>query len=275
MAFNDVEISEFFEPQELYTISRGLQSWHYTSGDVNINFGGNTFVATPIKRSSINSTQELNKTNLKISMSRRVTFLGQFIPGSPTDIFTITVTRIHASDPDPAIIFKGRIINVKFAESSAELTCVPLQVTLKRPGLRRVYQTTCPHVLYGDQCKLNRFDFSVTTNLTGVSGLTISSPDFVISIDPIFDPTHFIGGFVEWTVGGLVETRFIIDHDNVSGILTLNRPFLGMDVGVSVTAFAGCGRGVSVCSNKFNNIVNYGGFPFIPTKNPMDGTPVF
>jgi hypothetical protein len=32
---------------------------------------------------------------------------------------------------------------------------------------------------------------------------------------------------------------------------------------------AGCDHSVSTCAARFGNLANYGGFPFIPTKNPF------
>ncbi len=276
MAFNDIEISEYGNaPIELYTFQIGTNTTRLTSYDEDVSFGGFPYTAVTMERSKIQSTQDLGQSTLKLTMSRSISFLDQFIASSPTDIVEIDITRLHFGDTDSAITFKGRVVNVKFLENMAEVTCQPIQTSLKRPGLRRIYQTTCPHVLYGDQCGVIPGSFSVATTLTGVSGLTITSPDFIISINPTFDATHFTGGFVDFNNGGVVTKRFITDHDNVSGILTLNLTFSEIAVGSSVTAFPGCDHGIKTCAGKFNIIENYGGFPFIPIKNPMNGTSVF
>ena len=275
MAFDDVESSEFFQPLELYHFSRGVTDWYFTSGDEDIVFETNTYTAITIKRGRIESTQDLGKTSLKLNMTRTVSFLNQFIASPPTDIINITITRIHASDADPAVTFKGRVINVKFVENEGEVTGQPIQTSIRRPGLRRLYQTACPHVLYGTECGVIALDFDVIAVLTGVSGLTITSPSFIIAINPTFDATHFTGGFVDFELDGLITKRFITDHDNVAGTLTLNLTFSGIEIGSTVTAFPGCDHTTATCAGKFNIIENYGGFPFIPTKNPMDGTPVY
>ena len=275
MAFNDIEISEYFQPQELYTFTRGVFSWRVTSGDEDIDFGGNTYEAIPMTRTKIEATQDLGKASLKINASRRFSFLDQFIATSPTDVITLTITRIHAGDADQAITWKGRVINVKLTESEGIITCQSIQTTLKRPGLRRLYQAACPHVLYGGSCKLISSSFAIPATLTGVSGLTITAAEFSVSIDPTYDPSYFVGGFVEFDQSGLITRRFITDHNNGAGTLTLNLSFAGIASGDSVTAYPGCDHTVDTCAGKFNNINNYGGFPFIPVKNPMNGTPVF
>lgn len=191
MAFNDVEISEFHEPIELYQFTRGVFSWYMTSADRDIIFQTNTYLAESLTRSSIESTQDLGKAVLKVTMSRRTSFLDQFISSSPTDVISVTITRIHASDADPAVTFKGRVSNVKFAENDAEVTCIPNQSTLKRPGLRRSYQTNCAHTLYGPVCKVIKNSFAIPATIDAASGLTITSTSFIVSINPTFDADWF------------------------------------------------------------------------------------
>lgn len=275
MSFDTIEKSEYFEPQELYKFTRGVFSWFFTSGDTAISYLGNSYLPVPINRSKIESTQEIGKTTLNIDVSRRNPFVIQFIEAAPTDIITATVTRLHASDPDTAIIFSGRVINVSFKENEAKITCASTQSILKRPGLRRMFQTTCPHALYGSQCKALKVNFSIAATLTAVDGTLLTSTSFVVSIDVAFDATWLVGGIVEINTAGLVDKRFIVDHDNTSGTITLNLPLSNALVGSTVTVFPGCDRSPEQCNDKFSVIENYGGFPFIPEKNPMDGTSVF
>lgn len=275
MAFDTIETSEYFQPIELFQFTRGVFSWYYTSNDRDVSFGGANYISEPINRTRITSTQDIGKTTLKIALSRRNIFAIQFIEQSPTDVIFLTVTRIHASDDAPAVTFRGRVINVEFEENEVTLTCQPNLSSLRRPGLRRLYQTTCPHVLYGPQCKVVRGTFAVTTALTGVSGLSLSSPDFIISVNPTFDATWFAGGFVQVNESGLITRRFITSHDNSSGTININLPLSVAVIGTEVTVYPGCDHDPSTCRIKFDNIGNYGGFPYMPQKNPMNGTSIF
>lgn len=45
-----------------------------------------------------------------------------------------------------------------------------------------------------------------------------------------------------------------------------------LDVGTKLILYAGCDKLNTTCSTKFNNILNFGGFPFIPQDNPFTGT---
>jgi hypothetical protein len=49
----------------------------------------------------------------------------------------------------------------------------------------------------------------------------------------------------------------------------------GLAAGTTVTLFPGCDHTLATCSGKFSNTANYGGFPFMPTKNPFGGDPIY
>lgn len=44
---------------------------------------------------------------------------------------------------------------------------------------------------------------------------------------------------------------------------------VAIEVGSGVQLTAGCDHSTSTCQSRFDNLDNYGGFPFIPTKNPF------
>lgn len=278
MAYNTIEISEYSgEPVELYTFTRNTTEWRYTSYSENVTFEGKEYLTGQLERSSYSSTSDLKKSYLKVVMSRKLDFLNQFIATSPTDVITLEIKETHIGDVDEEVIttWKGNVINVKFFEDFAEVRIEPLFNSLKRAGLRRVYQINCPHVLYGNECKIAKNSFAITAALDSVSGNLITSSAFIQSGDAVNDPTWYVGGFVEYTHDGVTDRRFITNHDNGAGTLTLNLSFVGLNTGDTVTVYAGCNHTPATCNSKFNNILNYGGFPHIPNKNPMDGTPVF
>lgn len=61
----------------------------------------------------------------------------------------------------------------------------------------------------------------------------------------------------------------IVGHAGAN--LTLMAPLPGLAAGMSAKLYAGCDRSLSVCGSRFDNVVNFGGFPWIPLKNPFSG----
>jgi hypothetical protein len=64
---------------------------------------------------------------------------------------------------------------------------------------------------------------------------------------------------------GGVDRRLILSSSG--DVLTLLLPFTSSPLGSTVIVFAGCDHTIATCKSKFNNVVNYGGFAFVPTKN--------
>ena len=55
-------------------------------------------------------------------------------------------------------------------------------------------------------------------------------------------------------------------------MLTLLLPFntTDVDVGTSVEVFAGCDHSLATCKAQYDNVANYGGFAFVPLRNPFE-----
>jgi len=148
---------------------------------------------------------------------------------------------------------------------------------MQRAGLRARYQKGCRHALYSAKCGVVKADQAVSANLIGQSGFELTvelEQDSVAgSIQDSTndtDLTRFAGGIVELSDGTM---RFVL---SVSGsTLTLLSPFSTIDVDsieIPVTLFPGCAHNVTDCRDKFDNLLNYGGFPFIPEKNPFSNS---
>ena len=61
--------------------------------------------------------------------------------------------------------------------------------------------------------------------------------------------------------------RFIVLHNGDD--LTLIRPLYGLAASDSVNLYEGCDRSLATCIAK-GNVINYGGFPWIPQTNPFE-----
>lgn len=274
MAFDDYEKSAYgAQPIEIYTINRDdTEYWRYTSANEDVTVAGNVYTAIPIKRNEIELSQDVERTALKITMPADDDFPEMFIASPPTDRFLVEVRRFHYGDTDVRFLWFGRVINVEHEEHEAILTCESSVASLKRSTLRRVYQIPCPHVLYDEAvggCTLAKSTFAVpATADAGSTGVTIVSSTFSGYADG-----YFSGGLVELTLVGRTNRAFVTNH--VGDTITTGLPLQGLYVGGTIIAYPGCDHTTTTCRTKFNNLLNFGGFPFMPVKNPMNGTSVF
>jgi len=67
------------------------------------------------------------------------------------------------------------------------------------------------------------------------------------------------------------------------GSVSLSRLFTDQGYGMSygmiygsltVTLYPGCPRDRQTCNDRFNNLENYGGFDWIPSRNPFNGSSI-
>ncbi len=56
---------------------------------------------------------------------------------------------------------------------------------------------------------------------------------------------------------------------------TLTNFPLGLVAGMTLKAYPGDDHTLATCATKFDNVANYGGFPYFPEKNPFGGSPVY
>lgn len=256
-------------PIELFTFARDYQTWRYTSADRDIVVNGATFLARAISRTEVQSSAEMAKSGVKVTAPRDLEVADLFRISPPTLTITLIIQQFHEGDGELATIWTGRVANVDWAGLSAIIACDPVYTALRRVGLRRTYQKGCPHVLYGSECRAPRDAFKVAGVASNIGGFVVQVPAAESKPDG-----WFAGGFIEYAVElGIIERRFIADH--TGDLLTLNGAPYGLSVGESVLMFPGCNHTLDDCVNKFDNVLNYGGFPYFPIKNPFGGDPIY
>lgn len=265
MSYLDKETSAAAaQPVELYRFALGTQRWTYTSGQTEIVYQGETYSPTMIRRSGIEQGHEINRTGIEITLPRDDAIGQQFVATSPAGIVSLTIYRKHLTDTadEVIVLWKGRISGARLYGSELILKCEPVATSLKRVGLRAHYQRICRHPLYSAACGASPASFRVDGTVASVSGATVQVAAAATRPDG-----HFVAGMMADPLTG--EARMIVAHSG--GNLTLIAPFPSLSVGMNVSLYAGCDHSMDVCLNRFNNLANYGGFPYIPKKNPFSG----
>lgn len=269
MVYHLYEISAHdSEPVELYTFTRGANVFRYTSADEDHERGGFTYTATPLSRGSIKQDLEAAKQPLELEGVKDLEVVQTYRSSPSANVTTVKIQRLHEGDDGIVTLWLGRIVNVKFGERTCKIRCEPFFTSLKRSVLRMRYQTNCPHALYSTACTMLPSTWVVEATLSGANGTQLISGEFAG-----YDDGYFTGGYVVWDNAGVLERRAILDH--VGTDLTIDLPFEGMPGNADVDAYPGCDHTLATCRDKFSNLDNYGGQPFYPGKNPMNGTPIF
>lgn len=124
-----------------------------------------------------------------------------------------------------------------------------------------LYSVTCRADLGDSECKVTLASFTVTGTLTGVTSNRVFADSSRSESNDYFN-----FGLLTWTSGnnnGL--SMEVQDFVQSTGQFTLFQPMpFTVQVGDQYSVYAGCDKLLSTCKNKFNNVVNFRGEPYIP-----------
>lgn len=256
-------------PVELYDFQRGYLHWRYTSAQADVFADSATWAATPISRTGFEAASELNRSAIKITVPRDNEVADMWRVTAPSEEIGLTLKQYHHGDGETAVLWIGRVVNVDWSGSLATLHLEPGYTGVRRQGLRRRYQRACPHVLYGQLCRLSPSTFRLLSQCDSISGLIIG-----VQNGSALGATYYTGGYVEWEVAsGLYDRRYIVEHSGA--YMTLNAVPHTLSLGQAIRVYPGCDHTLATCNTKFGNSANYGGMPYIPIKNPFNGASLF
>ncbi len=288
MAFETYETGDG-RPVELITFVNGTTVLRYTNANIAVTVGATTWEPLEYSRNapSISKDSDDSQIRMKLPASNPVVNFYRNILQST--ITSITIERFHENDPtqDVQVFWKGEIGSVTVANAEATLLAVPLsQGTEEMP--RYTYQGSCNWFLYESAtCRVNRDDYRFVGVITGIAGnglqITISglqaaagaidsaqSPGGALTTDEL--NAYWLNGYCD--KGG--ELRRVVrspggfspeDPDTIE----IPFPFVSASTGDAITVYAGCNRQTDICNRKFNNLINFGGFPSVPKNiNPFE-----
>lgn len=247
------------QPEELYEFVINQSYWRYTSADHTVTHDLREFEPVAIGRGKIEQSNDINKASLTVKSVRDLPFVTAYLDGSLGRQASLAVYRRQIGETDYMAMWKGRVISVVFDGAEAKISCESMFTSLKRQGLRAKYQALCRHALYSAGCAASSANFQVVGEVLSISGTTVTVGEIVG-----YDDGWFVGGFVRH---GDYIYRSINGH--VGTAIDLDRPVPGLAIGDTLRLFPGCNHTSDHCRDKFGNLVNFGGFEFIPDVNPF------
>lgn len=247
---------------ELYKIVDDGVTFTITSFDEPYEYNGDVYTPYKVSRNEIEAKSETIKSSIDVSIPLDTELAKRYLTLQFDSVISLTIFTVI--DDIVSVAFKGRLSIIKPDVASLKLTFESLYSTLKRTGLNRLYQRSCSYVLYSDGCSINKESMKISGHISSVaSDKTYAVVDQASS----YPNGYFTGGMFEFNG----ERRLIIKH--IGPTLTFIRPFPNLVSDSTNTnndcfIYPGCDRTKETCKNKFNNINNFGGFPFIPLVNP-------
>lgn len=243
---------------ELYSLAVGSDIYRmHDQIEETITESGDIYYKASIGRGKIANGQE----HLTVQLPGDHIFSSKFTTVAPGQLATLTIFAYHRQDTaDVRVIYKGVVRSVAFTKDLTQsmLSVVPVSEAFKKQIPDRTYQAACNNVLFDADCKLSAGTYQHTNSVTVVSGNTIT----VNGLLTAKGDGWATGGYVAY---GSSDYRLIITQSG--DICTLTLPFYSDVLGETVDVFAGCDHSIATCNSKFSNAINFGGCPYIPTKN--------
>lgn len=256
---------------ELYRFSEqgSALKWFYTSGNEPVNYLAEDYVPQKISRTEVTIKSELAKANLEIQVPLTNPAALQWLADGGERIVTLT---IYERDKGGTfiVVWKGRLKAVVPGMNAIKLKMESIFSSLRRIGIRGKYQRSCRHALYGRGCTLDPETFAVVGSLTAADNTVLTVTEAALQADG-----YYTGGMIRAPDGTLsYVTRHVGDAITIQRLSYALYDAIAGGFPVAVTIYPGCDRSRGTCWQKFNNGLNYGGFDFVPRKNPMGGSSI-
>jgi len=272
MSFADREASRADgQPFHLYRFKIGPADEDvlcYTNVATSMSHLDETYIPLPITHGDVVSSGSLDRTSLTVTSPDESDLAELYRNQPPSYVITLVIYQGHIGDAGYAVAWAGRVLGGSFEDDRLELECEPIMSSLRRPGLVRDYQYACPLVLYGTRCRANKAAATYEVTATAVNGPLITLPGAWVSGDL---KDKFVGGIAEWTnAAGRTERLSVVDRDG--DIFQLSSYGNDLMIGTEMTMVLGCNHLMDDCEEVHDNILNFGGQPEIPLKNPVGFT---
>ncbi|WP_019561444.1 MULTISPECIES: DUF2163 domain-containing protein [Caldimonas] len=248
---------------ELYEFS-GSEVFRLTPHEVVVEMGGDAYQPAPIQRNPLALGAEAAKSALELSLPPDHAVVRHLLRAATLGHTTEVVLRMARRSTENSDTWTldgarwmGRVLGVEVSDEAARIRCEPALVSLKRIGLRRLYSRACSHVLYSQACGATPVSASATVVHTEGSRVYLDGGV------PAALGGALAGGWLE-TASGM---RYMIVTEYVDAVELLYP--VAVQAGHTVVLVAGCDHTMTTCRERFDNLANYGGFPFIPLKNPF------
>ncbi len=234
---------------ELYLFERGTTKYPYTNGLDSVSFGGDTYTNEDISYDRVNITNDVFRADIGLSLPITNALVVAAMTVFTTDLTTLKIYR------DSALWWAGRVVSVTINKSSADLKCESIYSSIKRLGVRSTFERLCRYTVYSTGCGV---DITLHTyyncSVTVVSGNEITIP--AVS----GDVARFKLGLMK--KGGNYTTIL----KKVGDVFTVTKN-IGIVATDLVDVSLGCDHSIDCCYTRFDNVLNYGGAPFIPASN--------
>lgn len=254
-------------PVEGYKFIGTFKTYRYTSADTIQYIAGEEYLPIAVSRSRVKAgTQEDSNLSLDLTIPFDIDVVRDYAYAQTPPKLNLEVYRKQqdvATGDNYALFWKGLVRGFSVTGRTASVT-VPSIFSLALQGeIPNVYyQVPCNHVLYDKRCKVDRAAHTIQATVAVVNHTQIQL------VTPAGATSLYAAG--EIVSGRNGERRLILNNDDVN--IDIGYAFVDLVPGDTVFLSKGCDHSLATCKAKFNNVINHGGFNYIPADNPFEGS---
>lgn len=238
----------------------------YTDHDEVISYGGLNYVPAPgLQKVKMTLTASSEVSNQELA-SAWVDAPEEDLKSGKFDSADVVVSWISWANIAAGAfdVFNGKLGEISWTDAGFKADIFSNMKALEQ-NIGEVFTANCRHVLFSQDgpntigaCRLVANSFKTTGAVTSIVKnrwsfqTSISQPDDYCS-----------AGRLTFTTGNNAGLSFVVKKQT-GGLVELFLPTsFQVQVGDQFEIFAGCDKTIATCKNKFNNVVNFGGFPDI------------
>ena len=209
---------------------------------------GVTCQAVAISRSPLELTGNLEKNRVTFTLPSSNSFAKSLLYDAHQENWLVTIYKNGAPK------WYGRVLSTTLQGRKIAITTDSSERKISRNPTGARFSLHCWKNLYSETCGVNKAAF-----LTSLSGTAVG--DYVTVAGGLTE-NFFAGGILE--MNG--ESRRILS--NSATVLQLANRLMANGVG-TISLYPGCSLTSTNCT-AFGNLINFGGFEYIPFVNPTD-----
>ena len=249
----------------------------FTDHDQDLAFGGQAFLAsTGLDASALQTANGLSVDNTEATgaLSSDGISEADLITGK-YDGANVSIFIVNWQDPtERHIIFKGFFGEITHGKNAFTVELRGLTEKLNRK-IGRNYQKNCSAILGGSSC---RFDLASPNARVQVNSRRIENATVIFTDDfPELAQEWFTHGILEFVSGENSGQKLTVLGDksvnNERRVIVNQELPYPLAEGDQLILTVGCDKAITTCRDKFQNIINFQGFPYIPGEDWMMAVP--
>lgn len=264
--------AEFNRPIEIYDVALDTETLRFAATNDYVLWNTNTYTPLPIQRSPVRTSMELQVDELSIELENIDLAFSQKVIATDFIGRYLTIRKVFLDDLSGSIIlFEGRMDEPTITERKFTVRVRSLLDALHHSMPRRVFSTLCNYQHYDASCTVSKTLFTNLVTETAIGSSTAATIVGSILGSNSYSDAYWapLGTIKMLTGSNATLGREVVSHSNADMAVAVRVPFpFTVHSGDIFEVTRGCRKNVADCSSKYENYVNYGGYPTTP-KHPL------